>query len=85
MNPILARMIEEEQDMILKPSQIEVMDDAMVEVLRVKTPFERLQIAHGMWNLARGLILDQLKQQYPHWSSEQINREAARRLSHGAV
>ena len=71
--------------MLLKASQIEVMDDAMVEVLRLKTPFERLQIAHGMWNMARGLILDQLKQQNPNWSSEQINKEAARRLSHGAV
>ncbi len=71
--------------MLLKASQIEVMDDAMVEVLRSKTPFERLQIAHGMWNMARGLILDQVKQQNPHWSTEQINKETARRLSHGAV
>jgi acyl dehydratase len=71
--------------MLLRASQIEVMDDAMVEILRQKTPFERLEIAHGMWRLARGIVLDQLKQQNPNWSSEQINREAARRLSHGAV
>ena len=65
--------------------QIEVMDEAMAEMLRRKTPFERLEIAHGMWRMARGIVLDQLRQQYPDWTSEQINREAARRLSHGAV
>ena len=44
--------------MLLKASQIEAVDDAMADVLRLKTPVERLQIAHGMWNMARMIILD---------------------------
>ena len=71
--------------MQINTRQIEVMDDAMADVLRLKSPFERLQIAHGMWNMARGLISDQLRQQNPNWTSEEVNKEVARRLSHGAV
>jgi hypothetical protein len=64
---------------------IEVPDDAMCEILRKKTPAERLAIAFGMWKFARDMIRANLRHEHPEWSSEQIEREAARRLSHGAV
>ena len=71
--------------MRLDAGQIEVMDEAMVEVLRAKTPFERLDIANGMWRCARDLICDQLQQDHPDWTPQEIQKETARRLSHGAV
>jgi hypothetical protein len=65
--------------------RIEVMDDLMAEVLRQKTPAERLAISHGMWRFARELLRSALRAQHPDWSEEQVHRETARRLSHGAV
>jgi hypothetical protein len=65
--------------------RFEIMDEAMVEVLRKKTPAERLAIGQGMWRYARDLLRSTLRGQHPDWTPEQIDREVARRLSHGAV
>lgn len=71
--------------MRLDAGQIEVMDQAMAEVLRRKSPAERLAIASGMWESARTMLLTQLAERHPEWSREQVEREVARRMSHGAV
>lgn len=70
---------------MIRPDQIEVVDDAMAEVLRRKTGEERLKIAFGLWSSARRMLLAYLRSEHPDWSEAQINCEAARRLSHGAV
>ena len=69
----------------LSPQHIEVIDDAMAEVLRAKTGAQRLAIASGMYASARRMVAGYLKAQHPHWSEAQISAEAARRLSHGAI
>ena len=71
--------------MEIDPRRIEVIDDDMADVLRRKTPAERLAISHGMWRMARDMIRAVLRQEHPDWDDEQILRETARRLSHGAV
>ena len=63
----------------------EVVDQQTAKILREKTPGERLAIAHGMWRSARTMLLSALRGQHPDWTDEQVRREAARRLSHGAV
>ena len=63
---------------------IEVIDDDMATVLRRKTGAERLQIASGMYASARRMLMSHLRADHPDWLEEQIIREAARRLSHGA-
>jgi hypothetical protein len=65
--------------------RFDVMDDAMAEVLRSKTGAERLAIASGMYASARRMLLAHLHAEHPAWNDDRINREAARRLSHGAV
>lgn len=65
--------------------RIEVPDDAMCEILRGKTEAERLAIAFGMWTFARDMIRANLQHEHPDWSDEQIIRQTARRMSHGAV
>jgi Rv0078B-related antitoxin len=65
--------------------RIEVIDDAMADVLRRKTPTERLAIGFGLWRSAQKLLRGQLASLHPEWDSERLNREVARRLSHGAV
>ncbi|MGQ0812265.1 MAG: hypothetical protein ACT4OO_13725 [Nitrospiraceae bacterium] len=65
--------------------RIEVIDDAMAEVLRGKTPAERLAIGFGLWRSARTLLRGQLVSLHPEWNAVQVDSEVARRLSHGAV
>jgi hypothetical protein len=65
--------------------RFETMDDCMVPILRAKTSAERLAIAHGMWRFARDTIIAVLRKQYPDWTDRQIQRELARRISHGAA
>jgi hypothetical protein len=71
--------------MWLDPRRYEIVDDAMVAILRAKTPDERLAMADNLWRMARDLIRDHLRQSNPEWSDDQIARETARRLSDGAV
>ena len=62
-----------------------MLDEAMVDVLRTKTPAERLAIANGMWRSARRMIEAMLRREHPDWSAEEIQRAVAQRMSHGAV
>jgi hypothetical protein len=38
-----------------------------------------------MWESARVMIRGVLRQEHPDWSDEAIDREIARRISHGEV
>ncbi|HUE74196.1 MAG TPA: hypothetical protein VMP01_25170 [Pirellulaceae bacterium] len=70
--------------MPLDPARYEMIDDQMADILRAKTPFERLEMAASMSRMARGLIRDKLRFDHPDWNAEQIDREVVRRISHGA-
>ena len=63
----------------------ERMDEAMAAVLASKTPAERIAIADGMWRSARSMIDRLVRSEHPEWSVDRVDREVARRLSHGAV
>lgn len=67
------------------PGQIEVIDDDMTRVLRAKTGAERLRIASSMFASASRMLLSHLASEHPDWTQDEILREAARRLSHGAI
>jgi hypothetical protein len=69
----------------IDPDRIEVVDDEMAAILRGKTGAERLAMASAMFESARRMLLSHLAAEHPDWSEEQVTREAARRLSHGAV
>jgi hypothetical protein len=71
--------------MRLDPGQIEVVDDTMAEVLRRKTPAERIALGFGLWTSAERMLMAHLKSTHPDWNESQIQSETARRLSHGAV
>jgi hypothetical protein len=74
-----------ESGMRLDPGQIEVVDDVMAAVLRQKTGAERLAIADRLYSSVRRSLIYYLQTQHADWSTEQVVREAAHRLSHGAV
>jgi len=64
---------------------LEVMDDRMAEVLRAKTGAERLRIASGMYASARRMLVSHLRKENLDWDKPRVQREASRRMSHGAV
>lgn len=68
-----------------QPLKFEFLDDDMAHVLQLKSEAERLAIAHGMWRHATRMLSAILTDDNPDWSASQIERETARRLSHGAV
>ena len=67
------------------PRNFEVVDDEMAEVFRAMTGAQRLKIANDMWVSARRMIASHLAAEHPDWDEERIQRETARRISHGAV
>lgn len=71
--------------MLTLGARIEVIDDDMAATLRQKTGAQRLEIASRMFGSARRMLLSHLRFVHPDWDQRQIEREAARRLSHGAV
>ena len=52
----------------------------MVEVMRSKTPAERLAIAFRMWDSARVMVLANVRRQNPDWSEDEIEQEVAARM-----
>lgn len=65
--------------------QLEVVDDVMCEILRQKSPFERLKIAFGLWSSARKQLFNYLRSLHPDWDEKRISSEVIRRISHGAA
>jgi hypothetical protein len=68
-----------------QPVRFEVVDDEMAEVLRAKTPAERLAIGFGLWRSARVMLSAMLRSQHPDWTGERVEREVSARLSHGSA
>jgi hypothetical protein len=67
------------------PLNIEMIDDEMARIIRAKTGAERLRIADGMYASARRMLLSHLRAEHSDWDEGRIQKEAARRLSHGAT
>lgn len=64
---------------------IEAVDDVMASIYKNKAPLERLRIAFGLWRSTIILLSNSLRSLHPDWSEQRIERETARRMSHGAV
>ena len=64
---------------------VEVMDDTMADILREKTAVERLRIANRMWKSARVILRGAIRSEHSDWSTDQVNREIAIRISQGAA
>lgn len=65
--------------------KIEVVSDEMAEILRAKSPMQRLAIANNIYHFVRRLLLNSLTQQHPEWNERELTMEVARRISHGSV
>ncbi|HWL94533.1 MAG TPA: hypothetical protein VNT79_13495 [Phycisphaerae bacterium] len=63
----------------------EVVSDEVARILAEKTPADRLAIANQMFHFARSLIRNTLKGEHPDWEESRLDREVARRISHGSI
>ena len=54
---------------------VEIVDDRVAEILRGKTPAERLAIADGMWRTARHMIRAILARDHSDWSEAEIEAQ----------
>ncbi|MBL8825729.1 MAG: hypothetical protein JNM18_02000 [Planctomycetaceae bacterium] len=64
----------------IDPQRIEVVDDAMVPVLRAMTIAQRLAIAFDCNETVRLRLAGHLQTRHPDWTPEQIAQEVARRM-----
>ncbi len=62
----------------------EVVSDAMVAILRTKTPAERLSMALSSWKFLRDLIRRTAALQHPEWSQAKLDHHVAGRMLGGA-
>ncbi|MGH7178384.1 MAG: hypothetical protein ACREJC_13480 [Tepidisphaeraceae bacterium] len=68
----------------LDAGQIEVVDDAVADVLRTKTPAQRIAMIFEAHRTMRGVVEGALRTWHPDWSDEQVRRGVARRMSVGS-
>lgn len=61
------------------------LDDVMLEILKKKTPAERVLMASDMWEMARVILHGAITTEHPDWSVDRVNREIAKRISGGSV
>jgi len=66
-------------------NRIEAVDDVMGKILKQKSPFERLEIAFGLWRSARKQLFFYLRSLHPDWDDTKIHNEVIKRISHGAA
>ncbi len=69
----------------LDDGQIEVVDDAVAEILRSKTPAERMFIVAKAWKTARKWVKSAVSSQHPEWNSQVVGDEVNRRMLGGTA
>jgi hypothetical protein len=67
----------------IDPRRIEVIDDQMAEILRQKTPAERIEMIAAANRTARLLAAAGVRYQHPDWDDNKIHAEVIRRTVGG--
>ena len=63
---------------------VELLDDAVVEVLRRKTPTERVAMIFAANRTMRLRLEGHFRTRHPDWDSQTVMQEIARRMMRGA-
>jgi len=66
-------------------NRIEAVDDVIGQILKQKSPLERLEISFGLWRSARKQLFFYLRSLHPDWDDTKIQEEVVKRISHGAA
>jgi hypothetical protein len=67
------------------PKQVEMVDEAIADILRRKTPMEKLRMIAGGWPLLRAMHAFQVRQSHPDWDEKQVQVETSRRMANGST
>ena len=67
------------------PRRIEILEPEMIEVLRNKSPTERVAMVFDANRTMRLRIEGHLLTQHPDWTGEQVTAEIARRMLIGTT
>jgi hypothetical protein len=67
----------------LSPRNIEVVDPQLADVLRSKTPAEKLEMVAAANRTARLLAAAGIRFQHPDWDDSQVQCEVIRRVTGG--
>jgi len=65
------------------PRNIEVIDDELAEVLRFKTPAQKVEMVAAANRTARLLAAAGIRYQHPDWDDTQVQAEVIRRVTGG--
>lgn len=65
--------------------KLEILDEKMIEILKQKSPQERLSIAFNLWKTARKFLVNHLKNTHPDWDEEKIRMEVLKRFLYGSI
>jgi hypothetical protein len=68
----------------VKPPCVELLDEAVVEVLRGKTATERVARIFAANRTMRLRLEGHLRSRHPEWDTQALLQEIARRMSRGA-
>lgn len=71
--------------MDIDPRRIEVMDDRVAEIMRRKTPAEKLAMLDEAWRFGWSLVEGGVRRLNPDLPDDEVRRETARRMSRGAL
>ena len=68
-----------------RPPCVEILDPMIVEVLRRKTPAERVEMIFDANRTVRLLLEGHLRWRHPDWDDQAVMHEIARRISFGTT
>ena len=67
----------------LDDGQIEVVDQAVADMMRLKSPAEKVALVGAAHRMAKRLLAAGIRRNHADWTEEQIQAEVCRRLLHG--
>ncbi len=68
-----------------RPDQIEVVDDAIAEILRHNGGAKSVEMIASAWRFMRDVLDRQVRTKHPSWPDDQVAAEVRRRLLNGST
>ena len=67
----------------LDDGQIEIVDQAVADMMRLKSPAEKVAMVSAAHRTAKKLMAAGIRRNHPDWSEAETQAEVCRRLLHG--
>ncbi|OGF68032.1 MAG: hypothetical protein A2Y62_19350 [Candidatus Fischerbacteria bacterium RBG_13_37_8] len=70
--------------MKIEERNFELISDEIVQVLKKKSPAERMEIAFDICKTVQTILENHIRFLHPKWTNQEIKKELARRISGGS-